>query len=398
MKRLIKYGSVGLVIAGAIATGGQASAQTIPSVYRQFIPGKATLIGISGTPNTKRTLSFPSGGATKTSTVRVNACGFAKITNPSALTEGNINVGGISVNVAATKAGTAIIEPTCVGGISANLPATGSAFNVGKGAIVISSLPTSRVLDVTYVSNDPVIRNVTINACGFGTTSFTAGATVSVDGGTPIDANVQPYAGFSCSSGKLSAAVLSPFVTPQVPIPALAAISRDSLNNLIFKDPTSGISISGSTFSRSATSDRCGGLYLPASTSGVVSINGVSIDTDAFPSRTGQETCTSTNGLYGNSEGYYNSRWSDGRVYIKNFPGLALGDRSIVTVQSTGARPVTLSPNSCGIALVRSSATLSLTPTTSFTQDGVTPIQINSLPLISRIPSCSTLGLTIPVN
>ncbi|MFM7888751.1 MAG: hypothetical protein ACKPCM_19130, partial [Pseudanabaena sp.] len=348
-----------------------------------------------------RTLSFTGAGISKTSTVRVNACGFAKISNPSALTEGDITVNGSTFNVATTKATATITEPTCVDGVAANLPSTGFAFNVGKGAIVIRDLPTSRVLDATYTSTNPVIKKVSINACGFGVaTNVSGSSSVSVDGGTPVNWDSQPYAGFSCSSGKLFASILSPNTTPQVAIPELAAVSRDANNNLIFNGAGSSIipvSIAGANFTKSATSDRCSGLYLPAATTGIVKINGVSIDTDALPVRVGQETCRLVDGVYSNSQGYNNSRWSDGRVYIKNYSGLTLGDRSIVTVETIGNRNISVKTNSCGIGVLRSTTSSPLTITTAFTHNG-TSATVGDLPLIEGLPSCSAKGLRVPVN
>ena len=404
MKRLIKFGSIGLLIVGAIASQAEQAFGQVPAIYQQFIPGAVKKLGISGTPNTIRTVSISGVDVDKVSTVRVNACGFAKISNPSALTEGSITINYVSVNVAATKASALITEPTCIDGIPENVPSSGTAFNIGKGAIVIRGLPTSRVLDVTYTSSDPVTRKVNINACGFGSLSgVRTSAYASVDGSTPIRWDTQPYAGLSCNSeGKLFALILNPNVIPQVPIPSIASVSRDSNNSLIFKGVPSSIipvTIAGASFTKSATSDRCSGLYLPATTTGMITINGVSIDTSSLPTRVGQESCKlfPDGAGYGNTQGYYNTKWSDGRIYIKDYPDLVLGDRSIVSVQGTGTRSISLRTNACGTATISNTPASPLTSTTAFTHDSTSAV-IANLPLISALPSCSAKGLTVPFS
>ena len=401
MKRLIKFGSIGLVIAGAIAITGEAKA--IPSVFLQETDSGERL-GVSGTPLSTKVVTLSGANVTKTSTVRVNACGFTKIANPSALTEGTINIlGNGSFNVASVKGSPAIVEPTCSStGVAANLPATAGAYNVGSGAIVVTGLPVSRVLDSSYTSTALITKSLTLNACGFAFTAFPFGALASVDGSTPISIGGLPLARYSCVSGALFGKLASG--ANRVPIIPLPDVSRDATNNLVIKaaaDTRISVAFSGASFTKSATSDRCSGLYLPATTTGVITVNGVSIDTSTFPVRSGQETCRvdAQDGLYYNSLGSHNSRYSDGRIYIKNFSGLTLGDRSIVSVQTTGIRTVSPTTDGCGLSVIRSTSTAPIAGSASFTYGG-NPYTVSALPVLGGLPKCNGAFrvLTVPTN
>ena len=404
MKRLIKFASAGLVIVGAIASGVE-QASAIPSTFRQWTSAGYRL-GISGVPLSVKTLSLTGSSITKTYSIRVNACGFAKIANPSAFTEGNISVSGNgSFNVAAVKANSAITEPTCsTTGVAANLPATAGAYNVGKGAIVVTGLPVSRILDISYTSSDPITKKVTMNACGYGITTFPFGALASVDGASPVNVDNEPIAEYACSSGILTALIFTGSTSPLVPIASIPSISRDSANNLIVKStPSTRVSLAfdGATFTKSVPSDRCSGLYLPATTTGVIKVSGVSINTDTLPTRSGQETCTfkADAGGYYNSQGYANSRFADGRIYIKNYAGLTLGDRSIVSLETTGVRTVSPTTNACGLSVIRNASSSPMTDTTSFTYNG-SPLTVGSLPVLAALPNCnaSTGLMSVPTN
>ena len=404
MKRLIKFGSIGLVILGAIASGVE-QASAIPSTFRQRTDTGYGL-GISGVPSSIKTLTFTGASVTKTSNIRINACGFGKITNPSAFTEGNISISGNgSFDVATVKANSAIAEPTCSStGVAANLPATAGAYNVGKGAIVVTGLPVSRVLDISYTSSDPITKKVTMNVCGYGVTQFIPNSLVSIDGATPLDVSNEPIAKYACSSGILTAVIFTGSSLPLVPIASIPSISRDSANNLIVKStPSTKVSLAfdGATFTKSVTSDRCSGLYLPATTTGVIKVSGISIDTSTFPSRSSQETCTykPDAGGYYNSQGYNNSRYSDGRIYIKSFSGLTLGDRSIVSLETTGVRTVSPTTNACGLSVIRNASSSPITDTTSFTYNG-SPLTVGSLPVLAALPNCnaSTGLMSVPTN
>lgn len=401
MRRIFKIGSIGLAIAGAIIGGGEAFA--IPALFDQEATG-GTRLGISGTPNSTKTVTFSGATFTRTATIRVNACGFAIIPNPSQYTEGNIlisaPIGNNSFNVANVKASTAISEPTCNNGVAVGLPSTGLAYNIGRGAILLRGLPESRVLDISYQSSDPITRTVTLNACGYGVTPK-SGNNVSIDGAAPVPTLGLPYARYSCANGVLYGAVFTGNGN-YAPITPLPNISRLANNRLVFTAAPSTpltISFNGATISRSVTSDRCKGLYLPATTTGTVKINGVSINVDTLPTRTGQETCTfnSEFNMYFNSQGYGSARYADGRVYIQNYAGLTLGDRSIVTVESTGSRNVSPVTNSCGYSIVSGTASAPITESSTFNYGG-TSYTVGSLPLIAGSPRCSNGTLTVPTN
>ena len=404
MKRLIKFGSIGFVIVGAIVSGAN-DVSAIPASFIQFTPAGQRL-GISGTPASVKSVTITGSTVPRTSTVRVNSCGFTKITNPSGFTEGDISIfNGGTFNVASVKSSAAIPEPTCSSiGVAANIPTTPGAYNVGKGAIVYTGLPVSRVLDLSYTSSDPITRNVTLNACGYGIVNVSAGGLFSVDGSAPADLSSLQKAEYSCSGGVLFARIFGPFsgVSNAVPITPLADVSRDSAFNLIVKVPrsaTSSVVFDNASFTRSATSDRCSGLYLPATTTGIVKINGVSVDTSAIPTRSSQESCAvRPDGSYANTQNFGTGRYADGRFYIKNFPSLTMGDRSIVSVQSNGSRTVPTLGNGCGFSVVRSSASSPITALTSISVAG-TSYTVGSLPVLARPPLCPAgSNLSVPTN
>jgi hypothetical protein len=141
---------------------------------------------------------------------------------------------------------------------------------------------------------------------------------------------------------------------------------------------------------------------------GTVTINGVSIDTSNLPVGTlktcGQYSEGGDTG-YAYATGNVNSPWdanltsfrtNDGRVFIRNYPGLSIGSRSILALSTTSDRNVSLTANACGIATLRSTTSYPLTTGTEFTLNSVTQT-VGSLP-DGVAPRCTSTGLTYKVN
>lgn len=384
MKRLIKFGSVGLVIVGAIASVGEVGAQGVPTISKltSYASGtytvNGTLIRVTGTPSTTKAIKVTGITSVKTTSIKTNACGFAKISNPSAYTEGDLTIeGGTVVNVASTKASSPIIEPTCLNGVAENLPATGSAFNVGKGAIVVKALPALRQLDLTYSSTEVSTKNVSINACGYGFSSripATSGFSVVSDGVTSAIADIpEGYSNFDCKNNTLLA-----FQDRSV----LPSLYKDPLNNVFvkttaFRAPVE-VSLASAPYTKSVTSNRCQQVLLPADVSGAITVNGASVNLSSltdFGALASSCTYDSGSASYGGSTlGKYNGRYLIG----SGFQGVAIGDRQIMSVQYTAPKVVKATSNGCGIAKLPS------TVTDAFSYGG-TAYTVASLPVVSAV-------------
>ena len=420
MKRLIKFGSVGLVIAGAAIAGGEAFAQlSMPDLYLQTRisaqSGTTFRLGVKGTPNTIKRIGFSGISSNRTRSIRVDSCGVGTIANVQSITSGFINTPAGQFNASTVAASTPIIRPTCTNGVlSSPLPTTGNIFNVGGGTILIKGLAPNTVQDISYTDTAPQNRNVTINACGFGVITIPSSATsVALEGGSSAEISSLQRASFSCINGDLYASQLPSIVANQVAIPPIADLTRNSTNVFIKTTPLGlvPLTVKGAVTTRSVTSDRCSGLVIGSTSApitGTVTINGVSIDTSNLPINTlktcGQYSEGGETG-YAYATGNVNSPWdanltsfrtNDGRVFIRNYPGLSIGSRSILALSTTSDRNVSLTANACGIATLRSTTSYPLTTGTEFTLNSVTQT-VGSLP-DGVAPRCTSTGLTYKVN
>jgi hypothetical protein len=410
-----------LIASGAIfGAGGDAFAQlTIPDLYMQTsvssTSGTTFKLGVAGTPNTIKKVAFSGISSSKTSGIRVNSCGFGKISNVQSLTSGVVNTPSGSFNAATVAGSTPILEPTCTNGVlSSELPTTGNAFNLGKGTVLVKGLTANTVQDFTYTTTAPQNRNVTINSCGFGVVTIPDSASsATIEGSSAVSLASLQRANLTCTGGDLYASPLIASVTNQLSIPAIADVSRAETSVFIKTTPFNiiPVTITGAASSKSVTSDRCSGLLIGSDTnpiSGTVKINGVSVDTSTLPIGTiracGQYTEGGDTG-YAYATGNINSPWDanlasfrtgTGRVFIRNYPGLTIGSRSILTLETTGDRNVSLTANKCGIATLRSSTSYPLTESSTFTYSGTTQT-IASIDN-GAAPRCTSAGLTYKVN
>jgi hypothetical protein len=420
MKRLIKFGSIGLVIAGAIALGGEASAQfVVPDLYLQTRisaqSGTTFQLGVKGTPNTIKKIGFSGISSSRTRTIRVNSCGFGTISNVQSITSGVVNTPSGQFTASTLAASAPIIQPTCTNGVlSSPLPTTGNFFNVGGGTVLVKGLTANTVQDLSYTDTAPQTRNVTINACGFGVVTIPFSATsVIPEGGINSTLSTLQRGSLTCTAGELYVSELPSLVANQFAIPAIADLTR-SFNNVFIKTTPLNVVpviVNGAVSTRSVTSDRCSGLLIGSAVSpitGTVTINGVSINTATLPIGTvkacGQYSEGGTTG-YAYATGNINSPWdanltsfrtTGGAVFIRSYPGLPIGSRSILALSTTADRTVNLTANACGISTLRSTTSFPLTPATEFTYNSATQL-ISSL-TNGVAPRCTPTGLTYKAN
>lgn len=160
-------------------------ASNIPSVFAQLTYKSNTVyraganeIIISGTPNTK--LAVNEGNYTKTISKTANACGQVRIIPPKkGLT--NLIVNGVAIDVTSLTAVTT--APRCSNG-TLKVPQT-TAVKTATGTVVVPGLTPNTAISVSY--DTPKIKNLAINACGFGvikttSTSPTLPATITIAG------------------------------------------------------------------------------------------------------------------------------------------------------------------------------------------------------------------------
>lgn len=154
-KQLISIGFVvtGLVLSLVPKAYGQLTYKS-NTVYRA---GTSEII-ISGTPNTK--VSLTEGNYTKTTSKTANTCGLVKIKIPK-LGLSNLNVNGSSIDASTLATGTV---PRCSKG-TLTTPLSGP-LKTAAGTIVVPGLTPNTSISVSY--DTPKVKNVSINACGFG--------------------------------------------------------------------------------------------------------------------------------------------------------------------------------------------------------------------------------------
>lgn len=405
MKRLINFGSVGLVLVGAIAAGGEAFAQ-LPDVFIQqvFTNGQPSgfRIGIKGSPRTQVPVTLsPQGGVgqQRTRAARVNACGFTVLNNASTLGD-VIGFGGQNVTLSTLSNNSIVGAPDCVNGVpSFPLPNTPGQFvyRTANNSLLITGVSPSRVIDITYQDSSPISRFVSTNQCGFGLTNAPSGyLNVAVGSNPVVDAGQLPISEYRCVNGftfkKADATQISN-------IPASFRYESD----IWYKDaPFTQIStiFEGQPNVRSATSDRCGGLLLGSATnpvSGDVKINGISIgDVSSLPIAE-RPACRLSGGVYSFSvEPTGNIKLPTGQVYVTTVTGLSLqgaqpnklGDRSIVSVEQAGTRTVNVRTNACGLATIRSTTSAPITASTQFTKQNGSTQAFSDLPEFAA-PRCT---------
>ncbi|WP_434683994.1 hypothetical protein [Pseudanabaena minima] len=411
MKRLIKFGLFGVVIAGAISSGGQAFAQ-LPSVFVQT-GTSGVRVGVSGTPRTQVPVTFTPDlgtGQPRTRTVRVNACGFAVVPNANGLGS-SISYVAQTVNVASVLALPVREVPTCVNGVpSSPLPSdqANGAYHAPNNSILLVGLPPSRVLDLTYTDSSPVSRFITLNACGFGLTNPPSGyGNISVNGGAPVAWGSLPVSLFNCVSGNIFAKASS--ITPA---PTIPATFRDGTSIWYYGAPFTEITTTfeGAPNIRSATSDRCGGLLLGSATnpvSGTVKVNGLSVNTDTLPTAAARPRCLLSGGNYAFEfvPTAPNFKLPNGQVFLSEVVGLNIngaapnkfGDRSILNVEVPGVRTVNSRTNACGLAQIRSTSNAPILAATLFTKGSNAQETFSNLPEFVA-PRCTNNELFVKVN
>jgi hypothetical protein len=159
-------------------------AGTMPSALAQLTYQGATVYRVgttelvfSGTTGTKIPVDL--GPYTKTTTKTATNCGLVKIKTPKAGLS-NLVVNGTSIN---TTGLTTATSPRCTNG-TLKTPLS-SPIETAAGTIIVPGLTPNTSVPVSYSTDK--IKNVTINACGFGAIKVTATltalpATFSING------------------------------------------------------------------------------------------------------------------------------------------------------------------------------------------------------------------------
>lgn len=412
MKRLVKFGSIGFVIAWAIATSGQASAQnTLPPVFKVVNPiTSVQSLVVTGAPRTQIPVAFTGGDVTRTVSVRGNPCGFAVLRNAAQYGTSVLSavIGNTPVSFSpqvATAPGDAVGVPTCTGTDFSNAATSfplppllqGQIFRATKvadGSVLLQGLTLNRVQDFTYEQPANISRFITTNACGYGTSAIPTGsAAVAVNNGAPVAGGIfnLPIFAVACQNGAL-------FGAGGTIASTLPSAFRDSSNNVYFTGATTqstAFSFPNIANTRSVTSDRCGGLLIGSIANpvfGVIRINNVNFDTGSVPAGA-RPRCLLTAGVYGFETPPTNVRPSAGQAYLVTVPTLQIqaplrpngfADRSIVTLETPGQRTVNATTNTCGVAVLRS---------TTF---GNNPSTLIGLPSASANVTVASLPLRSP--
>ncbi len=381
MKRLIKFVSIGLVIAGAIATGGQASA--VPEISKRTNSADSKIVfTFFGTPRTQIPVTIVEPISSK-KTLKADECGLIVI--PDAATLGTISVAGqSSIQTSSVLSRTAIGVPPCntLNG-SVILPSSpDNLWNIGEGKILSWVGPTSgsiskRLIDVSYISAQPKSRFVSLNGCGLG--SIKTGIT-SFNSGNPTRERIG-----------IGNTLVNMISVPDVPEALLCSGSsvvgasttpppdafKDAANNITFfgtPNATISVGLEGAASSRSVTSDRCGGLTIgtlsnPIASGASFTIDSESIDTTGFATAL-KPTCKLISGSYAyDVVPSGNFRTPQGLVFLKNSTAKpsGFGDRRIYNLGVNGTSARSLKLNACGLGTIKSPATAPFNTNTSFT-------------------------------
>jgi len=388
VKRLIKFGSVGLVIAGAISIGGEAFAQ-LPTLFRVEKPtptGIRASYFIKSTPRTQVEVELSGGVSTKTLPVRSNACGIAVLSSATKYNGLTLVSEAGSFQPETILAGAAVLVPECLpnGQLATPLPSgSGSIINGGSGRIILVGLTPDRVRDVTYSSPNVSKKFVSTDACGIGSlTSSSSGFTQVNLSGVTTALSALPLQNFLCRSG----VVFSKSLTAPLPVTATANGKSVSVSGLPPLQPYP-FTVVGGSVTISATTDRCGGLTLGTASNpltGTIQIKGVSFDTTTVGSGAKPNCVLNSNGSYSYQSSPSNVRLSNGQLYIYQIPGLSLESREIVPVTSGANRVVNQTANSCGIATYKSS---NLLPTSLISLNNAAAVEVSTFP-IAETPVC----------
>ena len=376
MKRLIKFGSIGLVITGAIATAGQASAQIPPiSQYNSTSAAGLTTksIRIVTTPRVQIPVTVSGQPVTSRLQVRLNNCGQAVINGINAesvsYTRDQLNgfpTGEISVSTLPTTAIPSCDSATGLSSLSNADANTPPAYDVGNGRILINALRPStnqgRVIDVFVKRTQNRERFVSTNACGIATlnlgdaSTVPSFATVSVNGATPVQVS----------------SILNGGTVPIVDCVGSNVVVQSGFpTGTKFKNPDGDVFISsnlpivatlpsGGNVNRSVTSDRCGGVTLGSAINPQTSsftLNGVSIDPSSLSTGLRPNCVLGTGGSFSYDVQPTGSvKLSDGRVFVYSTTAnpSGFGDRLIYTI-STASQSAsrTYNRDACGIARIR---------------------------------------------
>ncbi len=281
MKRLIKFGAIGLVTFGAIA--GEVSAQ-VGTRYEDADGVK--IFEILGTPRTQVPLIIEGETITATKQIKVDGCGFYVLTNASSYNTVAFD-GGANSTLGTTLASAVRAKPTCLNGVSSTAD---RQINLGDNKVLINSLaradaPNGRTIDFRYTQTGNKTKYVTLNECGAASVKLLPGAAsiyLTLNGGTrkSVDSFPNTYGkNYVCVGDK--AAIKNVISTGQV--------FKTSLGVLTMKKALAGdihsFKIDGGTqlpIIKSATSDRCGALRIPNSGSSIT-IKGTVINPTALP-------------------------------------------------------------------------------------------------------------------
>jgi len=367
MKRLIRFGSIGLVIAGAIAVSGEVFAQTVPPeismYYKTSANGNSYSILLTGTPRTQIPVTLSGQTVTRTKSAKINTCGHHIITNASSYTS-YVLAGIAPVNLATVQSLAESPDPLCVAGQST--PITGEAIKLSGDRILLKTLVTSangRFLDATYTKAETKSKYVTLNQCGIGTVSI----------GTSLDGSIAVNGGTSALLTSFSAGVIPAVKCIGNVIGVYGAFPLDTEfknskgDYIVRTNPSAKLSftIPGSTpVTKSVTSDRCGGLVLGSATNpqtDAFSINGVTVD-PATLSVGLKPSCKLTGSTYAYDVAPSgNFKTSSGQVFLKSTTAnpTGFGDRIIhqfIASNSNGLK--TYTANACGMITVKNPASL----------------------------------------
>lgn len=381
MKRLIKFGSVSLVICGAIAIAGEAFAN-IPAISQYNTTNQTTgvvtrFVRIVNTPRVQVPVTIAGQPQTATRQVRLNACGQA-ILSASGITLISFNSGVVesgNVGVPDLLAAAAEPTPTCDTATGAsslnNDPNAGlmirPVINIGGGRVLINAgkLPSNqpRVIDVAVTQNQTRQRFVSTNACGIATinlgetSSIPNGATIAVGNGAAVAINTLPSGGSvpmtDCAGSAVAVNTGFPSGTNFKNAAGDLFIASPSSQNIQVTLPT------GATVNRSVTSDRCGGITIGSATNPQTSaftLNGVSINPDTLATGL-KPNCREVSGSYSYDVGATGSvKLSDGRIFVATTASnpTGFGDRRIYTISTTAAAsPRNYGRDACNVVRIR---------------------------------------------
>jgi len=416
VKRIIRIGSIGLVIAGAIAGAGEVFAE-VPAISLSVNKdGVSRNITIFGTPRTQVPVALLGAGTQVTKSFRANGCGHIVI--PNAASYAGLIVAGKGVNVNSAFLASPIAPPTCQGMVSSALPTAShannalgelhSAWNIGDGKLLLSpgadaTAPNGRFVDGSYQDNSAKQRFVTLNACGLGTVSKVSTSTsISVNGGTAVDiGSLTDISPLRCSGAKV---VGAEYDHPASFTGNLPDVFKDSQNSIYFKVDSNAavvVGLASQPAARSVTSDRCGGLTLgsqmrPYTTP--FTIGSDTIDPAALSVGLKPNCKKKSDGSYAYDVApTANITTSAGQVFVKSTTGYptGFGDRRILSITASASATRNLKANTCGLASIKSKATNPIVSALGFTYKGIS-YTVNDLPLGAA--SCVNAGTSASPN